>query len=78
MYVDGVIVGEGLSMVGEAAAFSSIGMSGDGVADNLLVTTERPLGLSSDGDALPDEWLSAIAEGDVTALLPRRSRRKNG
>ena len=30
-----------------------------------------------DWDALPDEWLSAIAEGDVTALLPRRSRRKN-
>ena len=31
-----------------------------------------------DWDALPDEWLSAIAEGDITALLPRRSRRKNG
>lgn len=31
-----------------------------------------------DWDALPDEWLSAIAEGDVTVLLPRRSRRKNG
>ena len=30
-----------------------------------------------DWDALPDEWLRAIAEGDVTALLPRRSRRKN-
>ena len=56
MYVDGVIVGEGLSMRGEAAAFSSIEMSGSGVADNLLVTTERPLGLSSDGDELPDEW----------------------
>ena len=56
MYVDGVIVGEGLSMRGNAAAFSSIEMSGSGVADNLLVTTERPLGLSSDGDELPDEW----------------------
>ena len=29
-----------------------------------------------DWDALPDEWLSAIAEGDVTALQPRRPRRK--
>ena len=56
MYVDGVIVGEGLSMRGNAAAFSSIEMSGSGVADNLRVTTERPLGLSSDGDELPDEW----------------------
>ena len=28
-----------------------------------------------DWDALPDEWLSAIAEGDVTGLLPRASRR---
>ena len=27
-----------------------------------------------DWDALPDEWLSAIAEGDVTGLLPRPSR----
>lgn len=56
MYVDGVIVGEGLSMRGNAAAFSSIEMSGAGVADNLRVTTDRPLGLSSDGDELPDEW----------------------
>lgn len=30
-----------------------------------------------DWDALPDEWLSAIAEGDITALFPRRPRRKN-
>ncbi len=29
-----------------------------------------------DWDSLPDEWLSAIAEGDVTALQPRRPRRK--
>ena len=28
-----------------------------------------------DWDALPDEWLSAIAEGDVTGLLPRPARR---
>ena len=56
MYVDGVIVGEGLSMRGDATAFNSIGMSGAGVADNLRVTTDRPLGLSSDGDELPDEW----------------------
>ena len=56
MYVDGVIVGEGLSMRGNAAAFNSIEMSGAGVADNLRVTTERPFGLSSDGDELPDEW----------------------
>ena len=56
MYVDGVIVGEGLSMCGDATSFSSIEMSGAGVADNLRVTTDRPLGLSSDGDELPDEW----------------------
>ena len=29
-----------------------------------------------DWDALPDEWLSAIAEGDVTGLEPRTRRRK--
>jgi len=56
MYVDGVIVGEGLSMCGDEAALSFIEMGGAGAADNILVTTERPLGLSSDGDELPDEW----------------------
>ena len=56
MYVDGVIVGEGLSMCGDAATLSFIEMGGAGAADNILVTTERPLGLSSDGDELPDEW----------------------
>ena len=30
-----------------------------------------------DWDSLPDEWLSAIAEGDITELLPRRPRKKN-
>ena len=29
-----------------------------------------------DWDSLPDEWLGAIAEGDVTSFLPRRPRRK--
>ncbi len=56
MYVDGVLVGEGLSMRGEAPALNSFEMSGSGAADDLRITTSRPLGLSSDGDALPDEW----------------------
>jgi len=56
MYVDGVLVGKGLSMRGEAPALNSFEMSGSGVADDLRITTSRPLGLSSDGDALPDEW----------------------
>ena len=29
-----------------------------------------------DWDSMPDEWLSAVAEGDVTALLPRVRHRK--
>ena len=56
LYVDGVMVGEGLSMRGASSSFSALSLDGSGVADGILVTTVRPLGLSSDGDLLPDEW----------------------
>ena len=56
-YVDGVIVGRGLSMGGVAEFASEVALSGlCGRADALAVSATRPAGLSSDGDALPDEW----------------------
>ena len=56
MYVDGVIVGEGLAMRGSPAALRELALSGSGAADGIVVSTTRPSGLSSDGDELPDEW----------------------
>ena len=56
LYVDGVIVGEGLAMRGNATTLSSVEFSGAGNADSITVTATRPQGLSSDGDSLPDEW----------------------
>ncbi len=55
-YVDGAIVGEGLSMRGQTPRMREFVMSGTGVADDVRITTSRPEGLSSDGDELPDEW----------------------
>ena len=57
-YVDGVIVGKGLGMGETTGGFKGIVAQGDGEAfiDDLVISASRPLGLSSDGDALPDEW----------------------
>ena len=55
-YVNGVLAFAGLAMHGSAERMSRIEMCGGGGADDIRVTTERPLGLSSDGDPLPDEW----------------------
>ena len=58
LYVDGIIVGEGLGMGATTGRFEGIGAHGSGEAfmDDLVISGSRPLGLSSDWDALPDEW----------------------
>ena len=57
-YVDGIMAGEGLCMVAAADSFSAFGTHGEGnmFVDDVLVSGVRPAGLSSDGDAMPDEW----------------------
>ena len=56
-YVDGVIVGRDLVLCGTAGNMSELLIAGsDGCVDGLTVADVRPKGLSSDGDALPDEW----------------------
>ena len=59
-YVNGVLAFAGLAMHGSAERMSQIEMRGCGDIDDIKVTTERPLGLSSDGDPLPDEWEFAV------------------
>ena len=59
-YVNGVLAFAGLAMHGSAERMSRIEMCGGGGVDDIRVTTERPLGLSSDGDPLPDEWEFAV------------------
>ena len=57
LYVDGVCVFDGLAMRGNAPRLSEMGFAGgEGGVDAVSLSTERPLGLSSDGDQLPDEW----------------------
>ena len=56
LYVDGVIVGEGLAFRRTVPSISAIEMQGSGAVDDIVVSTSRPEGLSSDGDCLPDEW----------------------
>lgn len=55
-YIDGALVAEGLALRGTSAAFHGLEIRGEGYVDDILIATARPLGLSSDGDALPDEW----------------------
>ena len=59
-YVNGVLAFAGLAMHGSAERMSRIEMCGGGGVDDIKMTTERPLGLSSDGDPLPDEWEFAV------------------
>ena len=49
-------------------------MIGTSTMEEFLLIAEQH---GVDWDSLPDEWLSAIAEGDISALLPRGSRHKN-
>ena len=56
-YVDGIIAFAGLSMRGTAGSASELAAVGNrGLLDDIVVSSERPEGLSSDGDLLPDEW----------------------
>ena len=60
MYVDGVVACAGLAMRGNARRLRVVSISGgSGSADAVGVSTERPFGLSADGDPLPDEWEQA-------------------
>ena len=57
IYVDGIVAYAGLAMRGTAQRLRGVSFTdGSGAADAIRVSTERPLGLSSDGDPLPDEW----------------------
>ena len=57
IYVNGTVAHTGLAMRGTAQRMRGLTFSdGGGDADAIRVSTERPLGLSSDGDPLPDEW----------------------
>ena len=55
-YMDGSLVAEGLALRGAPAALHGLELRGDGYVDDISISSARPLGLSSDGDALPDEW----------------------
>ncbi len=55
-YVDGVAVGVNLRMRGDATEMHEVVFSGEAFLDGIVISTERPTGLSLDGDALPDEW----------------------
>lgn len=65
LYVDGVIVGEGLGMRGNETTVHEVVITGQSYVDNIVATSERPLGLSSDGDAMPDEW-EIVHFGDLS------------
>ena len=55
-YLDSVLVASNLSLRGSTDSLSALAVEGEGSVDNITVTTERPVGLSSDGDYLADEW----------------------
>ncbi|MBE6382861.1 MAG: hypothetical protein E7049_07620 [Lentisphaerae bacterium] len=56
-YLDGVLVNSGLAIGAAAVRPTRLSLVGHGgKADDIYVGTERPLGLSSDGDSIPDEW----------------------
>lgn len=59
-YVNGVLAFRDLAMHGSVERLSGLEMRGSGNVDDIRVTSERPLGLSSDGDPLPDEWEIAV------------------
>ena len=65
LYVDGIIVGEGLGMRGTSTSVHNVGVFGEAYIDNISVSSKRPLGLSSDGDMLPDEW-EVVHFGDLS------------
>ena len=57
IYVNGVIALSNLHLFGDAKRIRGISFEdGSGDADEIRVLNHRPLGLSSDGDPMPDEW----------------------
>lgn len=56
-YLDGVLAASDLAMRGGAERLGEFSAMGDGgVIDAVSVSSARPAGLSSDGDAMADEW----------------------
>lgn len=56
-YVNGRIAGRELAFPAEINSLSELSIVGDnGAVDDICISAVRPNGLSSDGDALPDEW----------------------
>ena len=61
LYANGVLAYSQLGLRGNAERFNQIELKGNGAfVDNVSVSTTRPQGLSSDGDAMPDEWEYSI------------------
>ena len=58
LYVDGIVVAAGIAMGAEAPPRpAEFGVTGVGSSvDDIVVSTTRPAGLSSDGDSMQDEW----------------------
>ena len=57
LYINGIIACADLNMRGTAPRFNKLAfVDGWGHADNLQISTIRPIGLSADGDAMADEW----------------------
>ena len=72
-YLDGLLVSPGLALRGTTGAIHAFDITGGaGHLDDIYIGFARPEGLSSDGDALPDEWefralggLSSDGSGDL-------------
>lgn len=61
LYANGVLAYSQLGLRGNAERINQIELKGNGAfVDNVSVSTTRPQGLSSDGDAMPDEWEYSI------------------
>ena len=55
-YVDGLLVERDLAMRSDQGGIRGLDVAGEGCLDDISFASKRPPGLSSDGDALPDEW----------------------
>lgn len=56
LYVNGVIAFKSLQLKGGQRFEEIVFANGSALVDDIKITSDRPLGLSSDGDTLPDEW----------------------
>lgn len=56
LYVDGVVAFRSLAMAGDSSLREFAFSGASAFLDDVSISTVRPLGLSSDGDGMPDEW----------------------